>query len=197
MKKKLMLALLVVAALFCMIAITASAEAPAYDRTYNVDDVEYPIWEQDSEGNYHPLIWYLNNENEMCKVWADNQDTTKAPYVTYACYITSDSDAEIGTIRIYDESGTEYLTREKAVIANLNGVQITYNGRTSYIQRINENAFKQSSLIKAAFLPTENFEYAYYVTDSDGKFYYNTSAAGHSSTIKKLQASGKWIYELY
>ena len=128
-------------------------EVPAYDRTYNIDGVEYPIWEQDSEGNYHPLIWYLNSENKMCKVWADNQDTSKAPYVTYACYISNDSDAEIGTIRIYDENGTEYLTREKAVIANLNGVEITYNGRTSFIQRINQNAFNRSSLIRAAFLP--------------------------------------------
>ena len=157
MKKRLFLTLLLTIALFCIIAMTVSAESPkevpAYDRTYNVDGVEYPIWEQDSEGNYHPLIWYLNSENKMCKVWADNQDTSKAPYVTYACYISSDSDAEIGTIRIYDENGTEYLTREKAVIANLNGVEITYNGRTSFIQRINQNAFNRSSLIRAAFLP--------------------------------------------
>ncbi len=54
-----------------------------------------------------------------------------------------------------------------------------------------------AAAIKAAFLPTENFDYTYFVTDSDGKFYYNTSASGHSSTIKKLQSQGKWIYELY
>ena len=54
-----------------------------------------------------------------------------------------------------------------------------------------------AAAIKAAFLPTENFKYTYFVTDSDGKFYYNSSAAGHSSTIKKLQSQGKWIYELY
>ena len=54
-----------------------------------------------------------------------------------------------------------------------------------------------AAAIKAAFLPTENFKYTYFVTDSDGKFYYNTSASGHSSTIKKLQSQGKWIYELY
>ena len=54
-----------------------------------------------------------------------------------------------------------------------------------------------AAAIKAAFLPTENFKYTYFVTDSDGKFYYNTSSAGHSSTIKKLQNEGKWIYELY
>jgi UPF0755 protein len=51
--------------------------------------------------------------------------------------------------------------------------------------------------IKAAFLPTKNFEFTYFVTDSDGKFYYNTSPAGHQSTINKLQSQGKWIYELY
>ena len=51
--------------------------------------------------------------------------------------------------------------------------------------------------IKAAFLPTKNFRYTYFVTDSDGKFYYNSSEAGHRSTIKKLQNEGKWIYELY
>ncbi len=51
--------------------------------------------------------------------------------------------------------------------------------------------------IKAAFLPTENFKHTYFVTDSDGKFYYNSSAAGHSATIKQLQNAGKWIYEYY
>ncbi len=155
MKKKLFLAFLMVAMLICLLAVSVSAEEtdmPAYDRTYNIDDVEYPIWEQDTDGNYHPLIWYLNSENKMCSVWADNQDTTKAPYVTYACYITA-SYAEIGTIRIYDEKGTEYKTKEAAVIANLNNVQITYQGKTDYISRINSNAFQGSSIIKAAFLP--------------------------------------------
>ncbi len=51
--------------------------------------------------------------------------------------------------------------------------------------------------IKAAFMPSENFAHTYFVTDSDGKFYYNSSAAGHSDTIKKLQNAGKWIYEYY
>ncbi len=51
--------------------------------------------------------------------------------------------------------------------------------------------------IKAAFLPTENFDYTYFVTDSDGKFYYNSSESAHQSTIKKLQNAGKWIYEYY
>lgn len=51
--------------------------------------------------------------------------------------------------------------------------------------------------IKAAFLPTENFDYTYFVTDSDGKFYYNSSESAHQSTIKKLQNAGKWIYEYF
>ena len=156
MKKKLFFAFLILSMLMCLLTISVSADEadmPSYDRTYNIDGVEYPIWEMDADGNYHPLIWYLNNENKMCKAWADNQDTTKAPYVTYACYISNGSDAEIGTIRIYDEKGTEYLTRERAVIVNLNDVKITYNGQTSFIQRINQNAFNKSSLIRAAFLP--------------------------------------------
>ncbi len=161
MKRLFLIASIVLMFVFLLSIPTLASEIediPAYDRTYNVDGVEYPIWEQDANGNYHPLIWYLNNENEMCKVWADNQDSTKAPYVTYACYMTGASDSEIGTIRIYDENGTEYLTRERAVIANFNSVQITYNGQTAYICRINQNAFNKSSLIKAAFLPkTINF----------------------------------------
>ena len=54
-----------------------------------------------------------------------------------------------------------------------------------------------AAAINAAFLPTENFNYTYFVTDSNGKFYYNTSESGHSATIKKLQSEGKWIYEYY
>lgn len=51
--------------------------------------------------------------------------------------------------------------------------------------------------IKAAFLPTKHFDYTYFVTDSDGKFYYNSSESAHQSTIKKLQNEGKWIYEYF
>jgi UPF0755 protein len=54
-----------------------------------------------------------------------------------------------------------------------------------------------AAAIKAAFMPTQNFGHTYFVTDSDGKFYYNSSAAGHSATIKQLQNAGKWIYEYY
>ena len=51
--------------------------------------------------------------------------------------------------------------------------------------------------IEAAFMPTQDFEYTYFVTDNTGKFYYNSTASGHSATIKKLQNEGKWINEKY
>ncbi len=51
--------------------------------------------------------------------------------------------------------------------------------------------------IEAAFMPTKDFEYTYFVTDNTGKFYYNTSASGHNATIKKLQNEGKWINEKF
>jgi UPF0755 protein len=54
-----------------------------------------------------------------------------------------------------------------------------------------------AAAIEAAFLPTENFGYTYFVTDKDGKFYYNKNEAGHQATIKQLQNAGKWIYEYY
>ena len=47
--------------------------------------------------------------------------------------------------------------------------------------------------IKAALYPTENFKYTYFVTDSDMKFYYNTSLEDHNATIKALKAQGKWV----
>lgn len=47
--------------------------------------------------------------------------------------------------------------------------------------------------IKAALYPAENFEYTYFVTDSDMKFYYNKTLEEHNKTIKDLKAKGKWI----
>ena len=47
--------------------------------------------------------------------------------------------------------------------------------------------------IQAALHPTEGFEATYFVTDSDMKFYYNTSLAAHNQTIKELKAKGKWL----
>lgn len=47
--------------------------------------------------------------------------------------------------------------------------------------------------IKAALYPTEGFKYTYFVTDSQMKFYYNTSIQDHYSTINSLKAQGKWL----
>lgn len=51
--------------------------------------------------------------------------------------------------------------------------------------------------IEAAFMPTQDFDYTYFVTDNTGKFYYNTTESGHHATIKKLQNEGKWINEKF
>lgn len=47
--------------------------------------------------------------------------------------------------------------------------------------------------ILAAANPTENFSATYFVTDSDMKFYYNTSYSAHIKTINNLKAQGKWL----
>lgn len=47
--------------------------------------------------------------------------------------------------------------------------------------------------IEAALNPTEGFTATYFVTDSDMKFYYNSSLADHNKTIKDLKAKGKWL----
>lgn len=47
--------------------------------------------------------------------------------------------------------------------------------------------------ILAAVNPTENFSATYFVTDSDMKFYYNTSYSAHIKTINSLKAQGKWL----
>ena len=47
--------------------------------------------------------------------------------------------------------------------------------------------------ILAAVNPTENFSATYFVTDSDMKFYYNTSYSAHIKTINNLKAQGKWL----
>lgn len=47
--------------------------------------------------------------------------------------------------------------------------------------------------IEAALNPTEGFTATYFVTDSDMKFYYNSSLADHNKTIKDLKSKGKWL----
>ena len=51
--------------------------------------------------------------------------------------------------------------------------------------------------IKAALYPTENSPYYYFVTDSDGKFYYHETLAEQEKTIKSLKQGNKWIYEYF
>lgn len=51
--------------------------------------------------------------------------------------------------------------------------------------------------IKAALYPTENSDYYYFVTDSDGNFYFHKTIAEQNATIAKLQQGGNWIYEYF
>lgn len=51
--------------------------------------------------------------------------------------------------------------------------------------------------INAALYPTENSEYYYFVTDSEGNFYYHKTMAEQNATIAKLQQGGNWIYEYF
>lgn len=51
--------------------------------------------------------------------------------------------------------------------------------------------------INAALYPTENSEYFYFVTDSQGNFYYHKTMAEQNATIAKLQQGGNWIYEYF
>lgn len=46
--------------------------------------------------------------------------------------------------------------------------------------------------IMGALQPTKNFKATYFVTDSDMKFYYNTSYKAHINTINDLKSKGKW-----
>ncbi|MBP3706345.1 MAG: endolytic transglycosylase MltG, partial [Clostridia bacterium] len=48
--------------------------------------------------------------------------------------------------------------------------------------------------IKAAITPDSDSKATYFVTDSDGKFYFNESLSGHNKTVSDLKAKGKWIY---
>ena len=51
--------------------------------------------------------------------------------------------------------------------------------------------------INAALYPTENTDYYYFVTDSNGKFYFHKTMAEQNATIAKLQQGGNWIYEYF
>lgn len=51
--------------------------------------------------------------------------------------------------------------------------------------------------IKAALYPAEKDGYFYFVTDSEGNFYYHKTMAEQNATIAKLQQGGNWIYEYF
>lgn len=48
--------------------------------------------------------------------------------------------------------------------------------------------------LKAAVNPETGFKATYFVTDSDGKFYFNETLAAHNKTISDLKKAGKWTY---
>lgn len=51
--------------------------------------------------------------------------------------------------------------------------------------------------IKAAIYPTKNFNYPYFITDKNGKFYYHKTYAEQLNTIERLKRENNWIYEYY
>ncbi len=51
--------------------------------------------------------------------------------------------------------------------------------------------------INAALYPIEDSPYYYFVTDSDGNFYYHKTLAEQNKTISNLQGKGNWIYEYF
>lgn len=51
--------------------------------------------------------------------------------------------------------------------------------------------------INAALYPTADSQYYYFVTDSDGNFYYHKTLSEQQQTIAKLQQGNNWIYEYF
>lgn len=47
--------------------------------------------------------------------------------------------------------------------------------------------------IEAAVHPEKNFKCTYFVTDKNGKFYFNETLDAHNATIKDLKAKGLWL----
>lgn len=48
--------------------------------------------------------------------------------------------------------------------------------------------------LKAAVNPEKDFKMTYFVTDSNGAFYYNDNLNGHNKIIAELKRKGLWIY---
>ena len=165
MKQKLFLVFLILTIFSCCFSLSVSAEetvAMDYERTYALDGVSYPLWEQDREGNYHPLIWYLNSENEMCSVWADGQTNESGAYVSLGCW-----EDQLSKMTAYESSGISYRSDLSFVIVNLNGVKLTHNGELYPLKYVHAKAFhtnetipsvteailNENTVLKAIFLP--------------------------------------------
>lgn len=48
--------------------------------------------------------------------------------------------------------------------------------------------------LKAAVNPEAGFKATFFVTDSDGNFYFNESLSAHNKTVSELKKAGKWVY---
>ncbi len=166
MKKKLFLIFLILTMLTCIFALSVSAEGVTlsqdYDRTYTLDEVSYPLWEQDSEGNQHPLIWYLNGENEMRSVWADGQANEAGVYVSLGCW-----EGQLSKMTVYESNGKTYTSDLSFVIVNLNGVELTHKDELYPLEYVHAKAFhtnetipslteailNENAVLRAIFLP--------------------------------------------
>ena len=203
MKKKLFLVCLMVITLTCIFALSVSADetnTTDYDRTYTLDGISYPLWEQDSEGGYHPLIWYLNSENTMCSVWADGQTNQGGAYLEIGCW-----ESQLSKMTVHESDGTTYTSDLSFVIVNLNGVELTHKGEqyplkyvhakvfhtNDTIPSVTEAILNENTVLKAVFLPDtlEHIGWSQGLTNIVAAFYsFNNCTAleyieFHSSTI--------------
>ena len=181
MKKKLFILLATVAILMCLFALSVSAEAvnitnvandgiPDWDQKVLLDGKEYALWELDSNGVYHPLIWY-NNGTELASVRADNitvagADTT-IPRITQSMYRSGEY-AELQGMTIVLPDGTTFDGKATIVIANLNGVKV-WNGSGGYdMDAVKSSTFNGSTALKYIYLPSTINTVAY--QDARGVF---------------------------
>ena len=203
MKKKLFLAFIIVTMLACIFALSVSAEeisTPSYDRTYTNDGVSYPLWEQDSEGNYHPLIWYLNSENQMCSVWADGKTNQDGAYLEIGCW-----ESQLSKMTVHESDGSTYTSDLSFVIVNLNGVELTHKGELYPIKYVHSKVFhtndtipsvtelilNENTVLNAVFLPDtlEHIGWSQGLTNTMAAFYsFNNCTAleyveFHSNTV--------------